>query len=67
MDEAQRGVIETDFDMIDWQLVVPSRRALAKYVLQGYWIDPRNLNTNPEAQKIVETNLKELKPLLMND
>jgi predicted DNA-binding transcriptional regulator YafY len=51
----------------DGQLVVPSRRALVKYVLQRYQIDPRNQATNPEAQQIVATNLKELRPWLMND
>jgi len=67
LNAAQKSIIETDFGMVDGQLVVPSRRALVKYVLQRYQIDPRNLTTNPEAQQIVVTNLKELKPWLMND
>lgn len=64
LNKAQKAIIETDFGMVDGQLVVPSRRALVKYVLQRYQIDPKNLNPNPEAQQIVVTNLKELKPWL---
>jgi predicted DNA-binding transcriptional regulator YafY len=67
LNAAQKSIIETDFGMIDGQLVVPSRRALVKYVLQRYQIDPRNQATNPEAQQIVATNLKELRPWLMHD
>jgi predicted DNA-binding transcriptional regulator YafY len=61
---AQKAIIETDFGMVDGQLVVPSRRALVKYVLQRYQIDARNLDPNPEAQQIVVTNLKDLRPWL---
>ena len=61
---AQKAIIETDFGMIDGQLVVPSRKALVKYVLQRYQIDARNLDPNPEAQQIVVTNLKDLRPWL---
>lgn len=49
------------------QLVVPSRRALVEYVLQRYQIDHRNLAVLPEAQQLVVSNLKELKPWLLND
>jgi predicted DNA-binding transcriptional regulator YafY len=61
---AQKAIIETDFGMVDGQLVVPSRKALVKYVLQRYQIDARNLDPNPEAQQIVVTNLKDLRPWL---
>ena len=64
LDKAQRAIIEIDFGMIEGQLVVPSRRALVKYVLQRFQIDPKNLNPNSEAQQIVVANLKELKPWL---
>lgn len=64
LDKAQRAIIEVDLGMTDGQLVVPSRRALVKYVLQRFQIDPKNLNPNPEAQQIVVANLKELKPWL---
>lgn len=43
------------------------RALVMKYVLQRYQIDPTNLATYPEAQQIVMTNLKELKPWLMSD
>jgi Predicted transcriptional regulator len=64
LNKAQKAIIETDFGMVDGQLVVPSRRALVKYVLQRYQIDPKNMDPTPEAQQIVVTNLKELKPWL---
>lgn len=67
LNAAQKAIIEADFGMVAGQLVVPSRKALVKYVLQRYQIDPRNLTTSPEAQQIVVTNLKELRPWLMND
>lgn len=61
---AQKAIIETDYGMVDGQLVIPSRQALVKYVLQRYQIDPKNLDPKPEAQQIVVSNLKELKPWL---
>ena len=53
--------------MTEGTLVVASRKALVKYVLRRYQVDPRNQATNPEAQQIVVTNLKELRPWLMHD
>ncbi|MBC3235086.1 WYL domain-containing protein [Pseudomonas lurida] len=67
LDEAQRDIIETDFGMSQGQLMVQSRKALVKYVLRRYQIDPRNQATNPEAQQIVVSNMKELRPWLMHD
>jgi len=60
----QMAIIETDFGMVDGQLVVPSRRALVKYVLQRYQIDPKSHNPKAAAQQIVVQNLEELKPWL---
>lgn len=40
------AIIEAGFGMLNGQLVVPSRKALMKYVLQRYHIDPRNLPTS---------------------
>jgi len=62
LNEAQKAIIEADFGMLNGQLVVPSRKALMKYVLQRYHIDPRNLATSSEALQIVVKNLKELRP-----
>lgn len=64
LNNAQKAIIETDFGMVDGQLVVSSRRALVKYVLQRYQIDPKNIDPSPEAQQIVVKNLIELKPWL---
>ncbi len=62
---AQKAIIETDFGMTQGQLVVSSRRALVKYVLQRYQIDHRNMAILPEAQQLVVSNLQELQPWLM--
>ena len=67
LNTAQQAIIETDFGMTDGQLVVASRKALVRYVLRRYQIDPRNLTTTPEAQQIVVSNLKELRPWLSFD
>ncbi|MEB0028954.1 WYL domain-containing protein [Pseudomonas sp. MH9.2] len=61
---AQKAIIETDFGMVDGQLVIPSRRALVKYVLQRYQIDPKKMEPRPAAQQIVVKNLDELEPWL---
>lgn len=61
---AQKAIIETDFGMLNGQLVIPSRRALVKYVLQRYQIDPKKMEPRPAAQQIVVKNLDELEPWL---
>ncbi len=61
---AQKAIIEADFGMTDGRLEIPSRPALAKYVLQRYLIDYKNHNPKPEAQQIVVQNLAQLKPWL---
>ena len=62
--EAQRAIIEVDFGMLNGQLLIPTRRALVKYVLQRYQIDPTKMEPRPEAQQIVVKNLTELEPWL---
>jgi len=41
LNEAQKAIIEADFGMLNGQLVVPSRKALMRYLLQRYHIAPR--------------------------
>ena len=65
LNAAQKAIIETDFGMTQGQLVVSSRRALVKYVLQRYQIDHRNMAILPEAQQLVVSNLQDLQPWLM--
>ena len=67
LNAAQQCIIETDFGMTEGKLVVSSRKALVKYVLARYQVDPRSQATNPEAQQIVVSNIKELRPWLMHD
>lgn len=61
---AQKAIIEIDFGMEDGVLVIPTRRALVKYVLQRFQIDPKKLDPKAAAQQIVVRNLEELKPWL---
>lgn len=61
---AQKAIIEADFGMLNGQLLIPTRRALVKYVLQRYQIDPTKMEPRPEAQQIVVKNLTELEPWL---
>ncbi len=57
MNSAQKAIIEADFGITQAQLLVTSRRALVKYVLQRYQIDHRNMAIRPEAQQLVVSNL----------
>ncbi|MGJ7515470.1 WYL domain-containing protein [Pseudomonas baetica] len=60
----QKAIIEADFGMLDGSLIIPTRRALVKYVLQRFQIDPKKLDPKAAAQQIVVKNLEELKPWL---
>ena len=60
----QKAIIEADFGMEDGVLIIPTRRALVKYVLQRFQIDPKKLDPKAAAQQIVVSNLDELKPWL---
>ncbi|OOL34509.1 YafY family protein [Pseudomonas sp. FSL W5-0299] len=61
---AQKAIIEVDFGMEAGVLVIPTRRALVKYVLQRFQIDPKKHDPKAAAQQIVVQNLDELKPWL---
>ena len=61
---AQKAIIEADFGMAEGVLVIPTRRALVKYVLQRFQIDPKKHDPKAAAQQIVVKNLDELKPWL---
>lgn len=60
----QKAIIEADFGMEEGVLMIPTRRALVKYVLQRFQIDPKKLDPKAAAQQIVVKNLDELKPWL---
>lgn len=64
LNQAQREIIETDYGMTEGQLVVPTRGALAQYVLQRYQLDPHKIQPRASSQQIVVANLDELKPWL---
>ena len=64
LNQAQREIIETDYGMTKGQLVIPTRGALAQYVLQRYQLDPHKIQPRGSAQQIVVVNLDELKPWL---
>ncbi|WXL23875.1 WYL domain-containing protein [Ectopseudomonas mendocina] len=64
LSQSQREIIETDYGMTKGQLVIPTRGALAQYVLQRYQLDPHKIQPRASAQQIVVANLDELKPWL---
>lgn len=64
LNQAQREIIETDYGMTKGQLVIPTRGALAQYVLQRYQLDPHKIQPRASSQQIVVANLDELKPWL---
>ena len=64
LSQSQREIIETDYGMTEGQLVIPTRGALAQYVLQRYQLDPHKIQPRASAQQIVVANLDELKPWL---
>lgn len=64
LNQSQREIIETDYGMTKGQLVIPTRGALAQYVLQRYQLDPHKIQPRASAQQIVVANLDELKPWL---
>jgi len=60
----QKAIIESDCGMQNGVLEIPTRRALVKYLLQRFQIDPKKLDPKAAAQQIVVSNLDELKPWL---
>jgi len=62
--KAQRDIIEVDYGMKNGQLRIPSRGALAQYVLQCYQIDPHKIQARASAQQIIVSNLEEIAPWL---
>lgn len=57
----QKAIIEADYGMEEGMLTIPTRRALVKYVLQRFQIDPKKLDPKAAAQQIVVKNLDDLK------
>ncbi len=58
LDEAQRKAIEQDFGMIDGELVLPCRLALAFYFIRRFNLDIPDIP--PERAQIALTNLQEV-------
>ncbi|WP_119395046.1 helix-turn-helix transcriptional regulator [Salinibius halmophilus] len=59
--KAQQAVIEHDYGMKSGMLVITTRAALVKYVLQAYGIDTHKIEPKAEAQQIVLANADEIK------
>lgn len=64
LEPEQRAIIEIDYAMQDGRLVLPTRGALAQYVLRRYGLDPTKSDPNPAAQQLQVTNLEQLRPWL---
>ncbi|RMA82708.1 helix-turn-helix transcriptional regulator [Umboniibacter marinipuniceus] len=56
----QKSVIEKDYGMIKGKLIIDTRSALIKYVLDAYNINPELKNDSPLSQQIEVGNLEEI-------
>jgi len=59
---AQQTVIARDYGMDNGELAIPTRAALATYVLQLLRVDLADGSQSPEAQQIVVANREEVMP-----
>jgi predicted DNA-binding transcriptional regulator YafY len=60
LNAAQQEIIRHDFGMKNGRLVITSRGALVKYVLQQYLLDPNNVRAKASVQQISVANLDDL-------
>ena len=60
----QQEVIARDFNMVNNQLTIPTRAALANYYLQYLRITPYQQKQSPEAQQLVLANMEQIKQWL---
>ncbi|CAH7472138.1 Transcriptional regulator [Vibrio chagasii] len=58
--EKQKAVIEKDYGMESGGLKLPTNASLVRYVLDTYNINTHILNSNPQGQQIVVSNMDEL-------
>ena len=58
--EKQKAVIEKDYGMENGVLKLPTNASLVRYVLDTYNINTHILNSNPQGQQIVVSNMDEL-------
>lgn len=58
--EKQKAVIEKDYGMENGVLKLPTNASLIRYVLDTYNINTHILNSNPQGQQIVVSNMDEL-------
>ncbi|NOH33646.1 helix-turn-helix transcriptional regulator [Vibrio chagasii] len=58
--EKQKAVIEKDYGMESGVLKLPTNASLVRYVLDTYNINTHILNSNPQGQQIVVSNMDEL-------
>jgi len=66
LSSAQKYVIEQDYQMINGELTVPTRAALAPYVLQEMHVNTKFIDEYPEAQQLVLANKEYIQRWLFN-
>lgn len=66
LNPAQQAVLIQDYQMQHGQLVIPTRAALAQYLLQEMLVNFKFHDKSPEAQQLVLVNEKEISPWLFN-
>ncbi|EKE71703.1 WYL domain-containing protein [Gallaecimonas xiamenensis] len=61
---AQQAALAADYGMANGELLLPSRAALANYLLLDMHIHTKMLDGNPAAQQLILANIDEVKPWL---
>ncbi|RUP82362.1 WYL domain-containing protein [Alteromonas sp. KS69] len=63
---AQKYVIEQDYQMLNGELTISTRAALAQYVLQEMQVNTKFIDEYPEAQQLVLANKEYIQKWLFN-
>jgi hypothetical protein len=62
----QKRVLEQDYQMVNGQLAIKTRAALASYVIQEMQVNIKFHDADPTAQQLVLANKKDIKQWLFN-
>lgn len=66
LNHAQQEALKHDYDMVDGELRLRTRSALAQYLLKEMQVNVKMIDGTPEAQQLVLVNLDDVRPWLFN-
>ena len=66
LSDAQKRIVEQDYNMQNGQLIIPTTAALAQYVVQEMQVSTKYFDITPEAQQLELVNLVDVKQWLFN-